>query len=277
MSWTEVIKASHPGSLGHLSSQQRARLEAAVVEFLETKLPPEDVVKCKALIVKTNKLIPAMPEDLIDDFGDWMDEQMDAGMLNKDSIAAWKKAQETGVAKSPMKKKETGRGPLSAQKPSKPAESSSSSRRKSAPVSRESDNKPGWTAWPVLIRERLPELPLDKPQFSLFVKAYLNKEKIDEVKVYAPGLLTSKVSAIPDASCTDFVEKFIEKFKYLEQVKVILNSPKKSSAIVPEKRGLEEEAEGDDAEEAARKLQRKEAKNVAIHKSNLALYNKWVF
>ena len=97
MTWPEVIKASPPGSLGHLSSMQRYRLEKAVDEFLLLKIKPEDINKCRAVAPKTNKIVPALPETLIEDFGDWMDEQMDAGMLLKDNMAAWKKNNETPV------------------------------------------------------------------------------------------------------------------------------------------------------------------------------------
>ena len=95
--WPDVIKASHPGSLGHLSSMQRYRLEKAVDEFLLQKLKPEEVSRCRAATTKQNKIVPALPENLVEDFGDWMDEQMDAGMLMKANIEAWKKNNETPV------------------------------------------------------------------------------------------------------------------------------------------------------------------------------------
>ena len=93
--WTEVIKSTHPGSMSHLSSQQRYRLEKAVEEFLSLHLTPAEISQCRAL-TSNNKPQIAMPENLVETFGDWLDEQMDKNILNKDNIAAWR-AQLEGV------------------------------------------------------------------------------------------------------------------------------------------------------------------------------------
>jgi hypothetical protein len=89
--WTDVIKASHPGSLGHLSAAQRKRLEEAILEFLEEKLPSAEIALCKAYN-KKKKEEPAIPENLVEEFGNWLDERMDEGMLDKANIEKRKRS-----------------------------------------------------------------------------------------------------------------------------------------------------------------------------------------
>jgi hypothetical protein len=128
-------------------------------------------------------------------------------------------------------------------------------------------------------------MALDRPQFSLFVKAYLTKSKLSEVKLSVPGMPT-KCYAIPESMANGFLEAFMEKFKYVNEIKATLGgtvdpaeslAPSSSlhtaSAIIGEKRAHETD---EDAEETARKMQRRDAKHAAISKSGVLLYNKYV-
>ncbi len=159
----------------------------------------------------------------------------------------------------------------------------SSSRRRSG-ADRGEGGRPGWLAWPLIVKERFPNMALDRPQFSLFVKAYLTKNKLDEVKVSVPGMPT-KCYAVPDSMCDGFMEAFMDKFKYIDEIKAVLGggvdtgvartdsmaSTLHAVSGLGEKRGLDVE---DDAEETAKKMQRRDAKHAAINKSGVLLYNK---
>jgi hypothetical protein len=111
-----------------------------------------------------------------------------------------------------------------------------------------------------------PSLPLDRPHFSLFTKSFLASKNVEERKFSYPGM-PLKVFGIPKDLARDFVDQFYQKFSYLEELKDY--KPEEQVSKAPEKHALE-----DSAEEAQRKMQRKEAKTTAIHKSGLHLYNR---
>ena len=92
ISWTDVIKESHPGSLGQMAMLAKQRLQAAFTEFLLENIPEEKVKKCKVLNEK-NKIVVALPEKLQETFGEWLDEKIEQGMLDRGPLAKWKEEQ----------------------------------------------------------------------------------------------------------------------------------------------------------------------------------------
>ena len=159
-----------------------------------------------------------------------------------------------------MKRRESGKVAVAPLK----AKSEAAPRRKSAGKELNSED---WIAWPLIIKAKIPDMTLDRPQFSLFAKTYLHQNGIEQRKFSVPEMAI-KSFGIPVDRKEDFLQKFTEKFKFLDEVKAIAESPVIAGS---QKHALEAQ---EDAEESARKMQRRETKKIAIEKSGLLLYNR---
>ena len=86
--WVDVIKESHPGSLGQMQSLAKQRLEAAFTEFLLERMKPEKVILCRVLNDK-NKVVVGLPENLVNGWmkrlnkGSWIKVHYQNGRKNR--------------------------------------------------------------------------------------------------------------------------------------------------------------------------------------------------
>lgn len=92
IAWNDVIKESHPGSLGQMPALNKKRLEASFTEFLRENLSEDKVQKCKVLNDR-NKIVVALPERLKETFWEWLDVRTGQGMLDRGSLMKWKEEQ----------------------------------------------------------------------------------------------------------------------------------------------------------------------------------------
>jgi hypothetical protein len=76
--WNLVFKKSHPGQLSYLSKQQKDKIMAAVKEFLVMKKGTDQGF----YIHQKNGPVIGLPEDIIEDFQDWFNIQIDNGTLH---------------------------------------------------------------------------------------------------------------------------------------------------------------------------------------------------
>ena len=91
VTWTEIIKSTHPGSMGHLRFAEKMRIEQAVHDFLSLRLSWKDIGLCVAPN-PAGKYQIAIPEDWADSFSDWFAGRIDAGLLDKQPKARSRKA-----------------------------------------------------------------------------------------------------------------------------------------------------------------------------------------
>lgn len=255
VAWNDVIKVSHPGSLGQMTALAKQRLEFAFSEFLAENIALEKVKRCKTLNNKNNVVV-ALPESLIDSFGEWLDEKTDQGMLDKGPLAKWKEEQAklNGKSFSP-KRRESGKVQVD----------KTVVKKKS--VKENQGSFPGWIPWVDIIRKKFPDLNMNLPQFVLFVKAFVLSNSLEEKKLNVPGV-DVKVLAIPEEMANNFLDSFTEKFKYMKTVQAVIDRESRG-----EKRDF---IEMDDSSHQPRKLAKTDAKQTAIKDSGLDLYNKYI-
>lgn len=122
---------------------------------------------------------------------------------------------------------------------------------------------PGWIPWVDIVGKKFPDLNMNLPQFVLFVKAFVLGNSLEERKLNVPGI-DVKVLAIPEEMSTNFLDSFIEKFKYMKIVQKVLED---------EHRG-EKRNQLDESSSQPRKVARHDVKQTAINESGLELYNK---
>ena len=245
-----------------MSSKHKKRLEVAVADFLELNLKPSKVAQCKIKSSKWNKEkeVIAIPENLVDDFADWLDIQIDNGLFDRNYDDSKRKSAPPKLLASLQKLNQKSLD--SKTESSKTRESHSKDLKDSKETFQGKNNqesKEGWTAWPILIRNVFPSLPVDRAQFSLFAKAFLESNKIEPVKLSVPGM-PLKCSAIPNSFELLFIEKFTEKFKYIDEIKAVVSPGRKRL-----KRMIEESNEASPS-----KIKR-------VEDLGLTLYNKYLF
>jgi hypothetical protein len=85
VSWSDIIRNTHPSSLSFLNYQDKIRLEQAVHEFLSTRFHWKDIQYCVALpwSGKDKRDQIAIPEGWADDFSDFLSERIEQGLMNR--------------------------------------------------------------------------------------------------------------------------------------------------------------------------------------------------
>jgi hypothetical protein len=92
--WTTILKGTHgTGTISSMTKPQKDRVDDAVYEFLSLHMHPNDVKSCKVSLGK--KQIAALPLAMTEAFEYWLDEQIDSGILDKQSLDDRKKKKGT--------------------------------------------------------------------------------------------------------------------------------------------------------------------------------------
>jgi hypothetical protein len=86
--WTTIVEARYPsGTLSNLPAKDRNDLEEAFYRYLETrqKINKEKLHKYEANDSKGLRVV-ALPRKYVDDFQDWLDEEIKKGLFNKTPV-----------------------------------------------------------------------------------------------------------------------------------------------------------------------------------------------
>ncbi|EGF82873.1 hypothetical protein BATDEDRAFT_34500 [Batrachochytrium dendrobatidis JAM81] len=104
ISWTTVIRKSHPGSLSHMRPSTRDVIRSAIRDFLTSIIGSKNTALC-IVFDKSNRSEPAIPEIMLPAFLIWFNNLLDNGLLENNRKSKSKKSIEnqSGLPATPAK------------------------------------------------------------------------------------------------------------------------------------------------------------------------------